>query len=113
MHVELAGRAQHGGDDRSAPALAGVDRRLAPSTSWVARSARATADEGHRDIVADDLEVSPAELVEQPSLGVEAWAGPPCQTVAGRHEHAEQLTGGSPGHARRPAGSRDRRRARR
>ncbi len=77
-----------------------LERLLAPSTSWVARSARATPTRAIATSSPTTSRYLPAELVEQPPLRVEPWAGPPGQTVAGRHEHAEQLTGGSSGHAR-------------
>ena len=102
MYVELARGAQHGGDDRSAQALAD-SRAPAGAEHELGRALSARgSDEGHRDVVTDDLDVAPTELVEQSSLGVEARSGSPRQAVAGRHEHAEQLTGGSPRHARRP-----------
>ena len=44
-------------------------RRLTPSTSWVAFSARAKSSSAVRHVVADDLVVGAAEGLDQQSLG--------------------------------------------
>ena len=51
------------------------DRGVAPSTIWVACSARAKSDQGGGDVVADDLVVRAAEVVEQCAVRVEQLAG--------------------------------------
>ncbi len=86
--------------------LASRDRRLPPSTSWVAFSARANDSRASEHVVADDLVVRAAEvlgelalLAEPPRIGAGEAVGP-------ADVHGEQVAGGPGGDAGRPADQR-------
>ena len=90
------------------------DRRLAPSTSWVAFSARAKSTSAAATSLPDDLVVRAAELVQQIGAGARcARSSSPSQPVVGAHVHAEQLAACPAGHPGGPPDEVARRRARR
>ena len=89
------------------------DRWLAPSTSWVAFSARAKPTSASRDVGAADLVVLAAELGEQPAMLGEPLGRRPGEAVGRADVHAEELAARRASPSAPRAGSRRRRPARR
>ena len=90
------------------------DRRLAPSTSWVAFSrARASTSAAATSAPTTSWYLPPSSLDERCAAGRAARPAPPARPSCGTHVHAEQLAVRALGDAGGPADRAARRRARR